>query len=60
MIGSNLGVTFQLIFNLLYKGSVFDVKDFISQTNNWFLDYDKEIKIVFKWRRGGFYYALSV
>ena len=48
MIGSNLGVTSQLIFNLSYKGSVFDVKDFISQTNNWFLDYDKEIKIVFK------------
>ena len=48
MIGSNLGVTFQLIFNLSNKGSVFDVKDFISQTNNWFLDYDKEIKIVFK------------
>ena len=48
MIGSLLGVTFQLIFNLSYKGSVFDVKDFISQTNNWFLDYDKEIKIVFK------------
>ena len=48
MTGSILGVTFQLIFNLSYKGSIFDVKDFISQTNNWFLDYDKEIKIVFK------------
>ena len=48
MIGSNLGVRLQLIFNLSYKGSIFDVKDFISQTNNWFLDYDKEIKTVFK------------
>ena len=48
MIGSNLGVRLQLIFNLSYNVSIFDVKDFISQTNNWFLYYDKKIKIVFK------------